>query len=53
MDRATVIFNTLLARASKTPRNFIIYLTNVYKSAPNFVLPKSKDMPGTDEYFDQ
>jgi hypothetical protein len=21
--------------------------------AANFVLPKSKDMPGTDEYFDQ
>ncbi|KAL5730634.1 hypothetical protein ACHQM5_003434 [Ranunculus cassubicifolius] len=33
MDRATGIFNTLLARASKTPRNFIIDQTNVYKSA--------------------
>ncbi|XP_024983668.1 heterogeneous nuclear ribonucleoprotein U-like protein 1 isoform X2 [Cynara cardunculus var. scolymus] len=102
MDRATMIFNTLLTRASKTPRNFIIDQTNVYKSArkrklkpfanfqkiavvvfprpedlkarsakrfremgkevpaeavnemlANFVLPKSKDMPGTDEYFDQ
>ncbi|KAJ9566562.1 hypothetical protein OSB04_002528 [Centaurea solstitialis] len=102
MDRATAIFNTLLTRASKTPRNFIIDQTNVYKSArkrklkpfanfqkiavvvfpwpedlkarsekrfremgkevpaeavnemlENFVLPKSKDMPGTDEYFDQ
>ncbi|KAI3697999.1 hypothetical protein L6452_31108 [Arctium lappa] len=102
MDRATAIFNTLLTRASKTARNFIIDQTNVYKSArkrklkpfanfqkiavvvfpwpedlnarsekrfremgkevpaeavnemlANFVLPKSKDMPGTDEYFDQ
>ncbi|PWA78639.1 hypothetical protein CTI12_AA214840 [Artemisia annua] len=102
MDRATGIFNTLITRASKTPRNFIIDQTNVYKSArrhklkpfayyqkiavvsfprpedlkarsekrlretgkdvpvdavnemlANFVLPKSKDMPGTDEYFDQ
>ncbi|KAL3615046.1 hypothetical protein CASFOL_040707 [Castilleja foliolosa] len=33
MDRATKIFNTLLARASKIPRNFIIDQTNVYKSA--------------------
>ncbi|KAA8519887.1 hypothetical protein F0562_014203 [Nyssa sinensis] len=33
MDRATGIFNTLLARASKTPRNYIIDQTNVYKSA--------------------
>nr|XP_043610688.1 heterogeneous nuclear ribonucleoprotein U-like protein 1 isoform X2 [Erigeron canadensis] len=102
MKRATSIFNTLLTRASKTPRNFIIDQTNVYKSArkrklkpfanyqkiavvafpkpedlkarsekrfremrkevpaeavnemlANFVLPKSKDMPRTDEYFDQ
>ncbi|GJX04696.1 heterogeneous nuclear ribonucleoprotein U-like protein 1 [Tanacetum coccineum] len=102
MDRATGIFNTLITRASRTPRNFIIDQTNVYKSArrhklkpfayyqkiavvcfprpedlkarsekrlretgkdvpadavnemlANFVLPKSKDMPGTDEYFDQ
>ncbi|KAL4562416.1 hypothetical protein LXL04_034619 [Taraxacum kok-saghyz] len=99
MERASEIFNILLIRASKTPRNFIIDHTNVYKSArnsklkpfvnyqkiavvvfprpeeykarsekrfremgkevpvnemiANFVLPKSKDMPGTDEYFDQ
>ncbi|CAH1440072.1 unnamed protein product [Lactuca virosa] len=102
MEHATDIFNTLLTRASKTPRNFIIDQTNVYKSArkrklkpfanfqkiavvvfprleelkarseksfremgkevpaeavnqmlANFVLPKSKDMHGTDEYFDQ
>lgn len=102
MDLATGIFNTLLTRASKTPRNFIIDQTNVYKTArkrklkpfanfqkiavvvfprleelkarsekrfiemekevpneavnemlANFDLPKSKDMPGTDEYFDQ
>ncbi|XP_052203522.1 uncharacterized protein LOC127808873 isoform X2 [Diospyros lotus] len=33
MDRATGIFNTLLSRASKTPRNYIIDQTNVYKSA--------------------
>lgn len=33
MDRATGIFNTLLARAVKTPRNYIIDQTNVYKSA--------------------
>ncbi|KAL2534567.1 SPRY domain-containing protein [Abeliophyllum distichum] len=33
MDRATGIFNTLLSRASKIPRNFIIDQTNVYKSA--------------------
>ncbi|KVD98137.1 hypothetical protein Ccrd_024202 [Cynara cardunculus var. scolymus] len=43
MDRATVIFNTLLARASKTPRNFIIYLTNVYKSAL-VVFPRPEDL---------
>ncbi|KAL7619325.1 hypothetical protein Lser_V15G04483 [Lactuca serriola] len=102
MEHATDIFNTLLTRASKTPRNFIIDQTNVYKSArkrklkpfanfqkiavvvfprleelkarseksfrelgkevpveavnqmlANFVLPKTKDMHGTDEYFDQ
>uniref|UniRef100_A0A1D1ZDK4 Heterogeneous nuclear ribonucleoprotein U-like protein 1 n=1 Tax=Anthurium amnicola TaxID=1678845 RepID=A0A1D1ZDK4_9ARAE len=33
MERATKIFNTLLSRASKTPRNYIIDQTNVYKSA--------------------
>lgn len=102
MDRATKIFNTLLSRASKVPRNYILDQTNVYKSArkrklkpfafynkiavvvfpkpeelklragkrfqemgkevppeavnemlANFVLPMSKDMRGTDEYFDK
>ncbi|KAF3784702.1 Heterogeneous nuclear ribonucleoU-like protein 1 [Nymphaea thermarum] len=102
MDRATGIFNTLLARAAKTPRNYILDQTNVYKSArkrklkafincrkiavvifptpqdlknraerrfkemgkevpaeavnemlANYVLPTSKDMPGTDEMFDE
>ncbi|KAK9156093.1 hypothetical protein Sjap_003573 [Stephania japonica] len=102
MDRATGIFNALLARAAKTPRNFIIDQTNVYKTArkrklkpfplfrkvaivifpkpddlklraekrvkemgkevpaeavnemlANFILPTSKDMPGSDELFDQ
>ncbi|KAH9623113.1 hypothetical protein KSS87_013692 [Heliosperma pusillum] len=102
MDRATGIFNTLLSRASKLARNYIIDQTNVYKSArkrklkpfafyhkiavvvfpradelklraekrfkemgkdvppeavnemlANFVLPMSKDMHGTDEYFDK
>ncbi|KAE9452645.1 hypothetical protein C3L33_15450, partial [Rhododendron williamsianum] len=33
MDRATGIFNTLLSRAAKTPRNYILDQTNVYKSA--------------------
>ncbi|PSS04752.1 Heterogeneous nuclear ribonucleoprotein U-like protein [Actinidia chinensis var. chinensis] len=33
MDCATGIFNTLLSRAAKTPRNYIIDQTNVYKSA--------------------
>ena len=33
MDRATAIFNTLLPRATKTPRNYIIDQTNVYKNA--------------------
>ncbi|XP_020692795.2 heterogeneous nuclear ribonucleoprotein U-like protein 1 isoform X1 [Dendrobium catenatum] len=33
MDRATGIFNTLLARAAKTPRNYILDQTNVYKTA--------------------
>ncbi|GFQ02319.1 heterogeneous nuclear ribonucleoprotein u-like protein 1 [Phtheirospermum japonicum] len=33
MDRATKIFNALLTRASKIPRNFILDQTNVYKSA--------------------
>ncbi|VFQ89547.1 unnamed protein product [Cuscuta campestris] len=102
MDRATQIFNTLLPRASKLPRNFILDQTNVYKSArkrklkpflnykkiavvifptprelkfradkrfkemgkevpdeavnemlANFSLPMSRDMPHTDEHFDQ
>ncbi|KAL3519639.1 hypothetical protein ACH5RR_017788 [Cinchona calisaya] len=102
MERATGIFNTLLSRASKLPRNFIIDQTNVYKNArkrklkpfasyrkiavvvfpkpeelkdradkrfkemgkevpaeavnemlANYTLPMSKDMPGTDEYFDE
>ncbi|KAG0494542.1 hypothetical protein HPP92_005536 [Vanilla planifolia] len=35
MDRATGIFNTLLARAANTPRNYILDQTNVYKSARN------------------
>ncbi|KAJ1273001.1 hypothetical protein BS78_06G246400 [Paspalum vaginatum] len=33
MECATWIFNKLLARAAKTPRNFIIDQTNVYKNA--------------------
>lgn len=33
MDRATGIFNTLLSRASKIPRNYILDQTNVYKNA--------------------
>lgn len=33
MDRATMIFNTLLTRAAKIPRNYIIDQTNVYKNA--------------------
>ncbi|XP_042516042.1 heterogeneous nuclear ribonucleoprotein U-like protein 1 [Macadamia integrifolia] len=102
MDRATGIFNTLLSRAAKTPRNYILDQTNVYKNArkrklkpfvnyckiavvifprpeelmtrgekrfkemgkevpaeavnemlANYVLPKSKEMPGSDEFFDQ
>lgn len=102
MDRATGIFNTLLSRAAKMPRNYIIDQTNVYKRArkrklkpfaiyhkiavvifptpeelkiraqkrfkemgkevppeavnemlANFILPMSKDMRNTDEYFDQ
>lgn len=102
MDRATVIFNTLLDRAAKIPRNYIIDQTNVYKNArirklrpftnyrktavvlfplprefksraakrfkdmgkevpaeaidqmiANFVLPLSKDMPGSKEPFDE
>ncbi|XP_043694287.1 heterogeneous nuclear ribonucleoprotein U-like protein 1 isoform X2 [Telopea speciosissima] len=102
MDRATGIFNTLLSRAAKTPRNYILDQTNVYKSArkrklkpfvyyrkiavvifprseelkfraekrakemgkevpaeavnemlANYVLPMSKEMPGSDEFFDQ
>lgn len=35
MNRATLIFNTLLARGAKTPRNYILDQTNVYKSARN------------------
>ncbi|XP_038972370.1 heterogeneous nuclear ribonucleoprotein U-like protein 1 isoform X2 [Phoenix dactylifera] len=35
MSRATGIFNTLLARAAKTRRNYILDQTNVYKSARN------------------
>ncbi|KAF9617873.1 hypothetical protein IFM89_039092 [Coptis chinensis] len=84
MDRATEIFNALLARVAKIPRNSIIDQTNVYKSAhkrklrpffqyrkiavvvfprpdvvklraeiANYVLPTSKDMPASDEFFDQ
>ncbi|KAK6154688.1 hypothetical protein DH2020_008936 [Rehmannia glutinosa] len=102
MDRATKIFNVLLSRACKIPRNFIIDQTNVYKNArkrklkpfadyikiaavvfpraeelklradkrfnemgkevpaeavnkmlANYTLPMSRDMPRTDEYFDQ
>lgn len=102
MDRATQIFNILLPRASKLPRNFILDQTNVYRSArkrklkpflnykkiavvifptpqelklradkrfkemgkevpdeavnemlANFSLPMSRDMPHTDEHFDQ
>lgn len=33
MDRATQMFNALLPRASKLPRNFILDQTNVYRSA--------------------
>ncbi|KAL6987255.1 hypothetical protein U1Q18_013006, partial [Sarracenia purpurea var. burkii] len=33
MNRATGIFNTLLSRIAKTPRNYILDQTNVYKSA--------------------
>ncbi|KAL6651951.1 hypothetical protein ACP70R_010876 [Stipagrostis hirtigluma subsp. patula] len=112
MERATVIFNTLLTRAATIPRNFILDQTNVYKNArirklrpfasyrktavvvfpspselklrtikrftemgkevppdavnemkidyllltpfsANFVLPLSKDMPGSKEPFDE
>ncbi|CAK7350718.1 unnamed protein product [Dovyalis caffra] len=102
MGRANAIFDTLLSRASKTPRNYIIDQTNVFKNArkrklrpfsnfrkiavvvfpkpeelkfradkrfkemgtevpfdavsnmlANYVLPTSKDMPGSDELFDQ
>ena len=35
MDRATGIFNTLLMRAARTPRNYILDQTNVYKNARN------------------
>ncbi|XP_068668469.1 uncharacterized protein [Aristolochia californica] len=102
MDQATGIFNTLLARAAKIPRNYILDQTNVYKSArkrklnsfvnyrkiavvvfpstnelkiraekrfkemgkdvpadavnemlANYILPRSKNMPGSDELFDE
>ncbi|KAG9452764.1 hypothetical protein H6P81_005668 [Aristolochia fimbriata] len=102
MDQATGIFNTLLARASKIPRNYILDQTNVYKSArkrklkpfanyhkvavvvfphpnelkiraqkrfkemgkevpadavnemlANYILPRSKNMIGSDELFDE
>ncbi|KAK1325837.1 hypothetical protein QJS10_CPA01g01137 [Acorus calamus] len=102
MDRATGIFNALLARAAKTCRNYILDQTNVYKNArkrklkefinhrkialvifptpdelkfrarkrftemgkevpaeavnemlANYVIPTSKDIPGSDELFDQ
>uniref|UniRef100_A0A453DAR7 Uncharacterized protein n=1 Tax=Aegilops tauschii subsp. strangulata TaxID=200361 RepID=A0A453DAR7_AEGTS len=102
MDHATQIFNTLLDRAARIPRNYILDQTNVYKSArirklrpfanyckiavvvfpsstelnsraakrfqemgkdvpaeavdqmtANFVLPLSKDMPGSKEPFDE
>uniref|UniRef100_A0A0C9QUZ4 TSA: Wollemia nobilis Ref_Wollemi_Transcript_7737_2930 transcribed RNA sequence n=1 Tax=Wollemia nobilis TaxID=56998 RepID=A0A0C9QUZ4_9CONI len=102
MDRATGIFNTLLARAVKIHRNYILDQTNVYKTArkrklrafvgfckiavvifpppqelkirakkrfkemgkevppeavnemlANYVLPTSKDMQGSDEFFDE
>lgn len=33
MDSATEMFNTLLPRASKLPRNLILDQTNVYKNA--------------------
>lgn len=33
MGRANAIFDVLLSRASRTPRNFIIDQTNVFKSA--------------------
>lgn len=33
MPSANGIFNTLLSRASKVPRNFIIDQTNVFQSA--------------------
>eukprot|EP00252_Welwitschia_mirabilis_P015978 TRINITY_DN3541_c0_g1_i1.p1 TRINITY_DN3541_c0_g1~~TRINITY_DN3541_c0_g1_i1.p1 ORF type:complete len:750 (-),score=172.85 TRINITY_DN3541_c0_g1_i1:269-2518(-) len=102
MNRATGIFNTLLGRAAKTLRNYILDQTNVYKSArkrklrpfvdfkkiavcifpppeelkerakkrykemgkevppeavnemlANYILPRSKDMPSSDEFFDE
>ncbi|KAF2303446.1 hypothetical protein GH714_018411 [Hevea brasiliensis] len=102
MSRANAIFDILLSRAARTPRNYVIDQTNVFKSArkrklrpfanfrkvavvvfpkpeeqkfradkrykemgkevpadavnnmlANYVLPKSKDMPGSDEFFDQ
>ncbi|KAI5448142.1 hypothetical protein KIW84_015535, partial [Lathyrus oleraceus] len=102
MDKATAMFNVILARAANVPRNYIIDQTNVYKNArkrklkpfkdyqktavvvfpkpeeltrrsekrfkemgkevpidalnsmiANYVLPKSKDFPFSDEDFDQ
>ncbi|XP_021662568.2 uncharacterized protein LOC110651516 isoform X3 [Hevea brasiliensis] len=102
MSRANAIFDILLSRAARTPHNYVIDQTNVFKSArkrklrpfanfrkvavvvfpkpeeqkfradkrykemgkevpadavnnmlANYVLPKSKDMPGSDEFFDQ
>ncbi|XP_038689144.1 heterogeneous nuclear ribonucleoprotein U-like protein 1 isoform X2 [Tripterygium wilfordii] len=102
MSRANAMFDTLLARSSRTPRNYIIDQTNVYKSArkrklrpfanfhkiaivlfptpeelkyraekrfkemgkevpaeavnnmlANFVLPMTKGMNGSDEFFDK
>ncbi|KAL5774597.1 hypothetical protein ACOSP7_012154 [Xanthoceras sorbifolium] len=102
MSRANAMFDTLLARSARTPRNYIVDQTNVFKSArkrklrpfanfqkiavvvfpkpgelkirsdkrfkemgkevpadavnnmlANYVLPVSKDMPGSDELFDK
>ena len=43
MDLATKIFNKLLERAAKTPRNYILDQTNVYKSARIRKLKAFKD----------
>ncbi|KAG8635334.1 hypothetical protein MANES_16G020600v8 [Manihot esculenta] len=102
ISRANAIFDILLSRAARTPHNYVIDQTNVFKSArkrklrpfakfhkiavvvfpkpeelkfradrrykemgkevpadavnnmlANYVLPMSKDMPGSDEFFDQ